>query len=478
MRVMILFFALSIAAAACAQSWRPVPQPIPAEDAQLVYFPPTKSIIMLGGTTVTPDSAKTLVWRYQSGQWMQLESPGPGARIFFKGDLHAKENKIYMYAGSGIARNNVAKADLWTFDGSKWKMIFDNQIGGHDHHKMIYIEHMNAFLMYGGNLNNQFDTTTWLLKEGKFHSVPTPGPGIKYQYAMAYDKKRKKVVLYGGGENPDELWEFDENGWVKIAKAEGPGARLYHLMVYDENLKKVVLHGGQNNHRREEPQNLSPRATWTWDGKQWEKLTEANVFPISMTYSPVSKSVMAIGFDNGSATATKRMLLWELKNGQWTTLKDYGVWNNLSFLEKHLNMHPNDYPAKLNYASYLKQAGRYSESENVYLSMTHAKMPERTRLWFGLIDVLMLEEKWNEAAEALEKADTTDLKNERRRVANMSARLGRKFALLKETGKAFKFLHLSLDRDPSVLSDPEKDADLKNLHGSSGWEGLVKRVKG
>jgi hypothetical protein len=33
---------------------------------------------------------------------------------------------------------------------------------------------------------------------------------------MVYDKHRKKVVLYGGGQKPDEHWEFDGNIGQKL----------------------------------------------------------------------------------------------------------------------------------------------------------------------------------------------------------------------------------------------------------------------
>jgi hypothetical protein len=35
-------------------------------------------------------------------------------------------------------------------------------------------------------------------------------------HAMAQDTRRKRIVLYGGGENADDLWEWDGSHWQRI----------------------------------------------------------------------------------------------------------------------------------------------------------------------------------------------------------------------------------------------------------------------
>jgi hypothetical protein len=45
---------------------------------------------------------------------------------------------------------------------------------------MDYIDHLDAFLVYGGNINGypNYDTTTWICKDQNFTRLDVPGPGL------------------------------------------------------------------------------------------------------------------------------------------------------------------------------------------------------------------------------------------------------------------------------------------------------------
>jgi len=138
---------------------------------------------------------------------------------------------------------------------------------------------------------------------------------------MAYDKNRKKVVLYGGGEKPSELWEFDGKQWQKITRDVSPGKKLYHHMVYDENLKMVILHGGWHNQDPNDPFNGLTPETWGWDGNSWTKITQQNVFAHAMGYDATRKVVVAYGRSGSSNNFP--FGVWNLQNGKWEKIADY-----------------------------------------------------------------------------------------------------------------------------------------------------------
>ncbi|HTR49845.1 MAG TPA: DUF4215 domain-containing protein [Kofleriaceae bacterium] len=114
-------------------------------------------------------------------------------------------------------------------------------------------------------------------------ATPQPPPP-RQGHAMAYDSKRKRVVMFGGFDvGPlGDTWEWDGLTWRQIVPPVSPSPRGYAAMAYDADRGVVVLFGG------DDPQTLGD--TWEWDGIVWTERTPATTAP-SPRYSA------AFGFD-------------------------------------------------------------------------------------------------------------------------------------------------------------------------------------
>ncbi len=444
------------------------------EDAKLIYHPPSNAMLLIGGTPIIQDSVQSDVWKWDEKGWSKIIAVGPGARVFFMGDLNTKTNDITLFAGAGLGRFNSNMGDLWKFDGKKWSRIINNDIGSHDHFKMVYADHLDAYVLYGGNRNHQFDTSTWLMRDGIFTRMNIHGPGIKYQSAMVYDKHRKKIVLYGGGKKPDELWEFDGKKWENIITDINPGVKMYHHMAYDDNLKAVVLHGGQINHRPLDPENLQTPVTWLWNGSVWKKISEEKLFPIAIGYDPTRKSVLAYGFNDGNENNPRSIQLWELKNYTWRLLADYGIWNTIEYLEKYLTSKPNDVKALYVYAYRLKSSNRLSEAEITFKKIAADKTPEQASVLRGLVDVLKTQGKLTEAEDYISKLEPFTNRN---RMATQFYNLACAYALVGETQAAFRCLNRAVDFGYETKKDYENDTDLESLKSDTQWKTLLEKLK-
>src|SRR5262245_52880152 len=77
--------------------------------------------------------------------------------------------------------------------------------------------------------------------EYEWHPLSVPSPQIPC--ALAYDKARREVVLFGGLDNdtPGQTWTFDGNDWTQKFPAHSPPSRRGHKIVYDEGRGIVVL---------------------------------------------------------------------------------------------------------------------------------------------------------------------------------------------------------------------------------------------
>ncbi len=316
------------------------------------YHPLSKSLLLIGGSAAIPDSINSDIWKWDGKDWTKIAAKGPGSRSFFMGALDTKTGELNFYGGMGFIE--IPKGDMWTFDGETWESVKINSIGTHDHHNMVYMDHLDAFLVYGGNINGypNFDSTTWILKNGKFSGLKIPGPGPRWHYGMVYDRYRKKVILYGGGEKPGEQWEFDGIKWTKIITTVNPGKRFYHAMAYNEDTKTIILHGGWHNQDPRDSTNLTPRSTWEWNGLSWKKIAEEPIFTQAMAYYPERKSIIAFG-TTGKYNESN-IAMWELKK-KWSKLFDYGKWTTLDILKKHIEQNPNDMLVLVKYAAILQK---------------------------------------------------------------------------------------------------------------------------
>jgi IS1 family transposase len=479
--------------------------PEPRGHASLIYHPPSKALLFIGGFSVVPDSIQSDVWKLNGLEWSRVPASGPGSRSFFQGTLNAKTGEIQHFGGIKIGRPDDFRGDLWSFDGLKWSMKTIDSIGIRHHHKMVYADHLDAFVLYGGfGLDNKADTTTWIMRNGKFTPMHIPGPGIRYQSGLAYDKFRKRLILYGGGDQPDEHWEFDGEVWEKITRPVSPGIKFHHHMVYDDNLKATILHGGWVNLNSRDPRNFETPVTWLWDGVTWKKIAEEKVFPMALAYDAQRKSVIAYGYDQGNPDESQNLELWELKNKKWSKIADYGKWSTVQYLEKRLKNTPGDFNTLLVYANNLKLINRLTEAERVYKKISDT-FPQNIEIISGLVDVLLMQGKTRELEEYISRIEmpnqtkrglfvrvATNMYNAKEfnaaaayyekalsieKKASEFYNLGCVYTLMNEMDKAFTTLNQAISHGYFEVKQFESDPDLIPLKSDPRWNTLLKGLK-
>lgn len=181
---------------------------------------------------------------------------------------------------------------------------------------IAYDSRNRRMVLYGGMDSQQkrlSDMWTWDGRE--WRQIGGGGPGQRLDAFMAFDSKRGRVVLFGGSNDKERLgdtWEFDGTKWESVA-SKGPGARILGAMAYDEKRGRVVLFGGQNAQRQK------PGDTWEWDGKQWKQTSAAGPPPRSshnMVYHAKRRTVILTGGFGEQILGD----MWEWNGKSWTQL--------------------------------------------------------------------------------------------------------------------------------------------------------------
>lgn len=144
---------------------------------------------------------------------------------------------------------------------------------------------MDSIIIHGGSSGGPtVAKDTWNLSGSLWLNINNGGP-VCSGHEMAYDSKRKKVVLFGGKDVTalGETWEWDGSTWTQVATT-GPAPRYGHAMAFDESRDRTVLFGGTssapfmgNGNADNNPSSFFCD-TWEWDGTSWEKVTNAKTF--------------------------------------------------------------------------------------------------------------------------------------------------------------------------------------------------------
>ncbi|HSS18876.1 MAG TPA: hypothetical protein VLL54_02270 [Pyrinomonadaceae bacterium] len=214
----------------------------------------------------------------------------------------SKRGRVILFGGADASR---VRGDTWAWDGRRWRQLSDAGPGPRTFAAMVYDSTRDRIVLFGGNrvlfgktvADNVFLADTWEWNGSKWIEINVNGPPARAEAAIAFDKNRRRVVLFGGynriGETINRLgdtWEWDGAKWMEV-NTSGPSPRNGAAQVYDPLRQKVVLFGGRD---------LEGVAgdTWEWDGLHWKENNSAAVtgrFNCVLAYDEVQRRIVRFG---------------------------------------------------------------------------------------------------------------------------------------------------------------------------------------
>lgn len=210
-----------------------------------------------------------------------------------------------------------------------------NFIGYRNGHAMVYDEHNANVIVFGGANEKEVLNETWILEKFYFRKVESQGPSARTFPNMVYDAYNKQVLMFGG--NPvlfgddyrvpilfNDLWAFKNEEWHKIETSESPHPRSEASMAYDKKRNKVVLFGGIYFNEKRKIVRLGD--IWEFDGKEWIEIHPIGSTPLPrsgavMVYDDLREKVLLIG---GHLTLKSQENfqgpVWEWDGKSWNTV--------------------------------------------------------------------------------------------------------------------------------------------------------------
>jgi hypothetical protein len=212
------------------------------------------------------------------------EQPSPGVRNGHRLTFDAGAGEVLMFGGADHER---VHGDLWAWNGRSWRRVSASGPGPRTFPGFAFDEFRGEAVLFGGNRvlfgrEGDHDTLradTWVWREGRWSRREAGGPAARTEPVMAYDSRRRRVVLFGGYQRSPggnvrlgDTWEWDGVRWSRVETAAGPAARSSAALAYDDRRGRMVLFGGRATEA------LSGE-TWEWDGGQWTRVLAGDADP-------------------------------------------------------------------------------------------------------------------------------------------------------------------------------------------------------
>lgn len=226
---------------------------------------------------------------------------GPGPRNGYGLAWDAASGRTILFGG---ADERAVRGDTWAWDGSRWTEISREGPPRRTFPAMAYAPDEGGVILFGGNevlFGSEerppgFLADTWALEGATWtRLVPKKSPSPRAEAAMAWDVRRKELVLFGGYRVEDgetvrlgDTWVWEKGSWQRVAE-DGPAPRNGAAMAFSQELGEVVLFGGSG----------AVDETWAWNGIAWRRLDVASEGRFNATLAGTSRGLLRFGGWNG-----------------------------------------------------------------------------------------------------------------------------------------------------------------------------------
>lgn len=264
-----------------------------AEHALGYYDVKLGRVVLVGGPGDPTQGERDRVWSWSGARWELVSETGPPSRVNAAAAYDAASGAVIVSGGASKSTQGSWQVlgDTWEGGPRGWRLAAEME--PRDHHAMVE-DASGAILLFGGigaSRAASWPGDSWAWRGGGWTQVATEGPSPRARSALAYDARRRQVVLFGGVSPqpaPDrpqvflgDTWIFEGGRWRSVPLADGPRGRYAHAMVFDERAGVVLLYGGSAAHSG------APLADmWSWDGERWTAVPLTGATP-GHRYQPV-----------------------------------------------------------------------------------------------------------------------------------------------------------------------------------------------
>jgi hypothetical protein len=233
----------------------------------LAFNDVSRRTVLFGGVAASGVLGDT--WEWDGETWTQMADSGPAARRDHAMAFDSARQRVVLFGGA--VGDTEFLGDTWEWDGDQWVQVEDTGPSPRHGHALTFDWKRQRIVLFGGLDANGPDGVgdTWEWNGELWTQVADFGPEPCTEAAIVFRDAR--ALLFGGASGATPLtqfarafgysWEWDGKHWT-ARQDMGPGPRFGHAMAYDSRRKRVVLFGGARAACGEPPATKQLRDTW------------------------------------------------------------------------------------------------------------------------------------------------------------------------------------------------------------------------
>ncbi len=252
-------------------------------------------------------------------QWILRATNGPPPRFGHVMAYDSTRRVTVLFGGRTNWNGLYPFNDLWEWDGARWTQRVENSVSNgwvfvpqvgwrvahtnqpvrRAHFAMAYDSRRGRVVMFGGRAMTPDNSVVnlkdlWEWDGMRWHFRASNGPVARFNCSMAFDEQRGgRTVLFGGqpvpvtGEQPDGelVWEWDGERWHTNQPSLNPGSANYRAgaRMIYDSFRRVIVFGPN-------VEDNGYSAFWDWDGFNWSNSISALSDPVLLTLSGTHSS--------------------------------------------------------------------------------------------------------------------------------------------------------------------------------------------
>jgi hypothetical protein len=247
------------------------------------YDSARKRLVVFGGRVGPIGFTKGDTWEWDGAAWREASDASVGIRDHHSLAYDERRRRTVLYGGAVPPadlppRQQTTRRypdDTWEWDGARWRRLPVDGPGQRNGSSLSYDARRGNTVLFGGiGEDRAYRSGTWTWDGETWRQAATDGPPPRATHRTVYDHRAGVVLLYGGGFTDgtnalqrQDMWQWDGRQWTEV-RMEGPtpGPRIAHAMAYDRSRERVVLFGGFGK------DSALLGDTWEWDGTRWLKM--------------------------------------------------------------------------------------------------------------------------------------------------------------------------------------------------------------
>jgi hypothetical protein len=249
------------------ENWTQVADTGPSarRDSAMAFDGALGVVVLFGGGVGEAGLADT--WQWDGRNWTQVANEGPSPRAGHAMASDSVLKRLLLFGGESPGAGLLR--DTWEWDGGAWTQLEDIGPAPRRSHALAFDRTRGRLVLFGGAASSdgigdtwEWDGTSWI-QVADFGADPCLGS------AMVFNGQR--MFLFGGLASMQDpsakvsgtTWEWDAGRWM-VRQDIGPAGRWGHAMAWDRGRERVVLFGGNAVPAGLEPSLLGD--TWEFDG--------------------------------------------------------------------------------------------------------------------------------------------------------------------------------------------------------------------